>query len=67
MYRPIINRCYLSVRNKYQVEREEKAGKEFADFFTLSIKMGQRITVVYLGGQQKVILLTSILDGIFTF
>ena len=28
----IINLCYLSARNKYRVEREDKTGKGFADF-----------------------------------
>lgn len=28
----VVNLCYLSARNKYRVEREEKAGKGFADF-----------------------------------
>lgn len=28
----IINLCYLSARNKYWIEREEKAGKGFVDF-----------------------------------
>lgn len=28
----VVNLCYLSARNKYWVEREDKAGKGFADF-----------------------------------
>ncbi len=28
----VVNLCYLSARNKYRVEREEKAGKGFVDF-----------------------------------
>lgn len=28
----LVNLCYLSARNKYRVEREEKAGKGFVDF-----------------------------------
>lgn len=28
----VVNLCYLSARNKYRVEREDKAGKGFADF-----------------------------------
>jgi hypothetical protein len=28
----IVNLCYLSARNKYRIEREDKAGKGFADF-----------------------------------
>lgn len=28
----IVNLCYLSARNKYRVEREDKAGKGFVDF-----------------------------------
>lgn len=28
----VINLCYLSARNKYRVEREDKAGKGFVDF-----------------------------------
>ena len=30
----IINLCYLSARNKYRVEREDKTGKGFADYFS---------------------------------
>ena len=34
LYNPqsVVNLCYLSARNKYWVEREDKAGKGFADF-----------------------------------
>ena len=28
----VVNLCYLSARNRYRVEREDKAGKGFADF-----------------------------------
>lgn len=28
----VVNLCYLSARNKYRVEREDKAGKGFVDF-----------------------------------
>lgn len=28
----MVNLCYLSARNKYRVEREDKAGKGFVDF-----------------------------------
>lgn len=28
----VVNLCYLSARNRYRVEREEKAGKGFVDF-----------------------------------
>ena len=28
----IVNLCYLSARNKYRIEREDRAGKGFADF-----------------------------------
>ncbi len=28
----VVNLCYLSARNKYRVEREDKAGKDFVDF-----------------------------------
>ncbi len=28
----VVNLCYLSARNKYRIEREDKAGKGFADF-----------------------------------
>lgn len=28
----VVNLCYLSARNKYLVEREDKAGKGFVDF-----------------------------------
>ena len=28
----IVNLCYLSARNRYRVEREDKAGKGFVDF-----------------------------------
>ena len=28
----LVNLCYLSARNKYRVEREEKAGKGFVNF-----------------------------------
>ena len=27
-----VNLCYLSARNKYRIEREDRAGKGFADF-----------------------------------
>lgn len=28
----VVNLCYLSARNKYRIEREDRAGKGFADF-----------------------------------
>ena len=28
----VVNLCYLSARNKYRIEREERAGKGFVDF-----------------------------------
>lgn len=28
----VVNLCYLSARNKYRVEREDRAGKGFVDF-----------------------------------
>lgn len=44
----VVNLCYLSARNKYRVEREEKAGKGFVDFIFYPERKGDDCIVLEL-------------------
>lgn len=44
----LVNLCYLSARNRYRVEREEKAGKGFVDFIFYPEHRGEDCLILEL-------------------
>lgn len=43
-----VNLCYLSARNRYRVEREEKAGKGFVDFIFYPVRRNNDCLILEL-------------------